>query len=390
MTQLSPPFVVIAVVLLIGLTQRIYAMLSDRRDPLRRAVCVILAGLLLATVAQLFSDPVDRATGVVHFGATLSDAGAMIAACAGRLFLVHVDRARPEVGNRGLRCYASLAAALAAAAALFLLFPPQPGQRAPVYVAVYIAYIANVLIPAWRLGVRYSRRTGRPFLRVGLRVIAAGGAAGLAFLLCQTVLLVTGLLDPAVTASIDAVTSGLELVTETLLLIGVTIPLWGPMLVDAVHWPADYRSYRRLRPLWLALQEAGPEFRLLPADAAAARSRWPRDIGLLLYRQVIEIRDGQLALRPYVERRVTDEALQAARRAGLPPAEAGAAVEAAAIVSGIAAKADGRVATEPAGPGRGAHEDGLAAETAWLRSVARAFARSPIVAAAARNAAAPV
>ena len=382
MTTASLPFVVVAVVLLVGLVQRLYALLCDRRDPLRRAVCVVLAGLLLASVAQLFSAPVDRATGVVHLGAALSDAGAMIAACAGRLFLLHVDRAQPDVGGRGMRCYANLAVALGAMVALFVAFPPRPGQHAPVYVAVYIAYVGKVLISAWRLGARYSRRTDRPFLRVGLLVIAAGGATGLCFLLCQTALLVTGLLDPRAAGPIDSAASALELVTETLLLIGVTMPVSGPVLADAVRWLLDYRSYRRLRPLWLALHEAGPEFRLLSAGPP-----WLlRDVGLLLYRQVIEIRDGQLALRPYVDQTVAREAVRLARRAGLPQAKADAAVEAAAIASGIAAKATGRAAREPAVLRCAVPQDaGLTAEIAWLRTVSAAFTRSPIVTAAARH-----
>jgi hypothetical protein len=121
------------------------------------------------------------------------------------------------------------------------------------------------------------------FLRLGLRSIAAAGMTGLGFLLCQATLVVTGVLAPSVTEPIDTLASGLELVTERLLLAGMTIPVWGPMLADVLRWPADYRSYCRLRPLWLALQETGSEFRLLPADGRA----WsPRDIGFLLYRQV--------------------------------------------------------------------------------------------------------
>src|SRR5437764_179652 len=45
MTSPSLPDVLVAVVLLIGLTQRLYGLICHRHDPLRRAVCVFLAGL---------------------------------------------------------------------------------------------------------------------------------------------------------------------------------------------------------------------------------------------------------------------------------------------------------------------------------------------------------
>jgi hypothetical protein len=377
-TSPALPFVLVSIVLLIGLTQRLYALALDPGDPLRRAVCVILAGLLLATVAQLFTEAIDEGTGVVHLGWALADAGAMISACAGRLFLLNVDHAAAEVRDRARRCYLGLVVALVAATLLFVAFPARPGQEAPVYDVVYIAYVASVLAPALRLCISYSGRTDRPFLRIGLRVVAAGSATGLGFLATLGIELLVDATDTSAPLLAQLGTS-LELVTEALLLAGVTITAWGPPAAEFRQWLADHRSYRRLRPLWRALHDADPGFTLLPPERTAGRW-WRRDIGLLLYRQVIEIRDGQFAIRPYVDPAATARAEDLARRAGLADDEVRAVVEAAAIASGIAAKAGGRPPSQdPAAAHPEPGDTGLAAEIAALSGVARAFTRSPIV-----------
>ncbi|MFL6120062.1 MAB_1171c family putative transporter [Actinophytocola sp.] len=380
MTTPSLPYVLVAVVLLVGLTQRLYGLAHHPRDPLRRVVCVFLAGMLAATVAQIFSDAIDRGSGVPRLGAALSDAGAMVAACTGRLFLLYVNHDGPEARARSPRRYAGLAAALGAAALLFLAVPPKADQHTPLYFAVYIWYVGITMVSTCSLCVRYARRTDLPYLRAGLWLLVAGTWSGLAFLAVQSVLLVgerTGAVDAA---AVDAAAGDLELLTQALLLAGVGLPSWGPALGDRVRWFVDYRSYRRLRPLWLALRDVEPGFALLPPDRAARR--WPRDVGLLLYRQVIEIRDAQLALRPYVGADVPANAEDLATRAGLSTEDVQATAEAAAIAAGIAAKTRGSVPAEPGGVvGTAPGGVSLTEEVAWLRRVAHAFTTSPIVAA---------
>jgi hypothetical protein len=375
MTSAALPYAVISVVLLVGLVQRLHALARDPADPLRRALCVVVGGLLVATLAQLFAEPLDAATGVVHLGWGLADAAAMVSACAGRVFLLHVDRPAAQVRSRARRRCAELAAALVVAAVLFVAFPSAPGQEVPVYDVVYIAYVAAALVPVLQLCRRYSARTDRPFLRAGLRVVATGSAVGLVFLVVMGVELVTAASADSAPL-LSATATALSLVTEVLLLVGVTLTAWGPALVAARRRLADRRAHRELRPLWQALHEAEPGFALLPAPGPLTRSR---DVGLLLYRRVIEIRDGQFAVAPYADPQDVAAAEERARGAGLAPDEARVVAEAAVIASGIAAKAAGRpprATTPTTGPGA----DGLAAEIAWLRRVARAFARSPVVA----------
>jgi hypothetical protein len=375
------PYMIVTGLLLLGLVQKLFALRGRWDDPIRRAMCFCLASLALATTVQAFTVAIDDGSGVPYLAEALSDAFAMIAAGAGRVFLIHVNYRAPVARIRARGRYVGLAATLVAVTVLFVLLPPRPDPRhaytAAVYFYVYICYVSIALLSVCRLGLRYSRLTDRSSLRLGLRISVAGGVCGLAFLVVQAVMLVgeetgtrLGWLDRSVALP-------LEMGTQALLLAGVTIPPLGTRLGQVIRWAGDHRSYRLLHPLWLALHESSPELSLVPSGGSRFRRQ---DISFLLYRQVIEIRDGQLALRPYVHPGTTEVAMALGRRAGLSGEEARAAGEAAAIAAGIAAKSHGHVVTGtlptpapvPYGPD-------LDAEITWLTKVSRAFATSPVI-----------
>lgn len=127
-------------------------------------------------------------------------------------------------------------------------------------------------------------------------------------------------------------------------------------------------TVRRLKPLHAALTKAGPQAAgtAVPGVRPAGRYR--------LHRQVIEIRDAMLALRPYRDPRVASAATAAARASGLTGEDLAAAVEAAILASAIHAKATGHPVQRSGNdltplPGAG----DMHSEAAWLRRVSRAF-----------------
>lgn len=382
MTTPAVPYVIVGGLLFLGLAQKLRELRVRGDDPLRRASCACLASLALATTVQAFSGTIDAGSGVPHFAEVLSDAAAMTAACAGRVFLLHVNYPAPSAGVRARRRYAGLAAAVATVAVLFVAMPPETAPPSAgedsVYFYVYIGYVAITLPAVCRLGLRYSRLTGRPALRLALRVIVAAGMCGMGFLAAQAAMLIGN--DVGRPLRIDGwIALPLEMTTEVLLLAGVTIPALGARLGALVRWIGDCRSYRVLHPLWLALHETNPDLSLMPPPRTGRRA-WRRDVGFLLYRQVIEIRDGQLALRPYVHPGAVEVARTLARRAGLPDEEVRAVAEAAAIAVGIAAKTRGRGPDgDPSPPPAPPHGPDLDAEISWLAEVSRAFTTSPVV-----------
>lgn len=381
MSTPAAPYMIVGGLLYLGLAQKLWELRVRGDDPVRRAICACLASLALATTVQTFSGAVDARSGVPHLAEVLSDTAAMTAAGAGRVFLLHVNYPAPSA-MVARRRYTGLAAAVATVAILFVAVPPESAPPScgedSVYFYVYIWYIAITLLAVCRLGLRYSRLTGRPELRLGLRTIVAGGVCGLAFLGAQTAMLTGNEIGRPL--RIDAsVGLPLEMTTEVLLLAGVTIPALGTRLAALIRWIGDCRSYRRLHPLWLALYQTDPDFSLLPQNRTGRRA-WRRDVGFLLYRQVIEIRDGQLALRPYVHPGAVEVARALGLRAGLPDEEVRAAAEAAAIAAGIAAKTQGRGPSgEPSPPPASPHGPDLDAEISWLAKVSRAFTTSPVV-----------
>ena len=122
-----------------------------------------------------------------------------------------------------------------------------------------------------------------------------------------------------------------------------------------------YRSLLALRPLWKAMRDAFPAIILFSPRRAVIELAGVDDVHLRLYRRVIEIRDGMLALREHLpEGYATD---------GDP-----AVAEARGILLALRARAEGEPANgrpgawAPVGPE-------MADEVAWLRRVSRAYRR---------------
>ncbi|MBO0805847.1 MAG: hypothetical protein J2P25_22590, partial [Nocardiopsaceae bacterium] len=310
---MNGPVAVVAVVLLTAVAFRMRERHRGGSRPGRNAVCVCLTGLCAGTAAQAFADTIDAGVGITHLAEAMADVGAMTAAHAGRVFFVTVNFPARAALPRLRRCRMGLVAALSAFTVLFFAFPPPPRPQAEgLFFVVYIAYAGLSLASISRLSARYARLADRRPLRVGLRLVAAGAVSGLAFLGLKALLLAGDALGTRLEQGVGGLALPLELLTELLLAVGITAPALSRLLGEAARWVHDNRSYRLLHPLWLALHRTSPELALLPPRGGRG---WHRDAGLLLYRQVIEIRDGQLALRPYIDPGVAEEARARARRA---------------------------------------------------------------------------
>lgn len=180
-----------------------------------------------------------------------------------------------------------------------------------------------------------------------------------------------------------AVTRGLAAVAVGLAVSGATLPTWGPRagLPALYRWAGRYRAYRRLAPLWLDLYRAYPQIALLPPSRVAERLPL-RDLDFRLYRRVVEIRDGCLALRPYREPRAAQVARELCRATGIADDERRVIVEATSLAAALQAKARGRPPhqTPPTLPLLGGAD--IHSEVATLERLARCYRRSPLVRAA--------
>ena len=371
---------------------RLRDLRKDWGNPALRALCAALAlpALTLTLTIPSVSLLVGRVLGVPNIAWLWTHCClVMFSATVQRLLLFWAyppEQARPKARRRMLGCVLAMPLMVT----LFLLAPvDEPTTTfsatyadAPYvaqYLMVYLTASAVALADVTRLCWRYAKIAGRPWLRRGLRITVAGAASGFAFCGCKAVLIAgrrLGLDLDYLDKATPVFASGAAL----LIVVGLTIPAWGPRLAEARDWVAGYRSYRRLHPLWFALYQATPQIALVPPASAGADTFVVRDLDFRLYRRVIEIRDGRLALRPYLDREVAAAAHRLGEAAGLAGEELQAVMEASALAAALRAKAQNRpVVVDHRDPTGGAD---LPSEIAWLVRVARAFAGSPVVTAA--------
>ncbi|MFI7578593.1 MAB_1171c family putative transporter [Micromonospora sp. NPDC049497] len=370
-----------------------YLLRLQRRRPsqARRAICVAFGAF--ATGITLAVPPLaaglDAATGLPNLAKVLSHGCALTIAASAEHMLLYLALPAPRAAARARRWVWVTAGAYAVMVALFVAtltddrpvrltveYATDPAVTAYLLIFVVMGFFAYC-VDISRLCWRFARICGRPWLRRGLRTTAVGAAVALLYSTNKIVYLVAYAsgLRPAGEREIAAV---LVTVSALLMMAGLTMPAWGPVLPLTRRWD-DLRAYHRLGPLWRDLTTRLPELELDPTLRRPLGA--VRDIDYALTRRVAEIRDGRLALRPYVDARVTVVAERLADRAGLTGDERLAVVEAAHLACGLRAHRAGVVAAVPQAadtlhrPGRG-----YAGEIAWLTRVADAYRRCPVVA----------
>lgn len=250
------------------------------------------------------------------------------------------------------------------------------------YRLVFLLYLGFALVNVVRLSWRYANIASRPAMDLGLRMVAGGAVVGLGYVAHDAGRLVTTRLGVGYPIpDSDALTQLLVAASITLIVLGSTMPSWGthvgiPALYD---WLDRYRACRRLYPLWWMLCEAAPEIALVPPPSALKDALDLRDLRFRLYRRVVEIRDGELALRPYLEARVAERVRDLCLMSGVPQEELAQTVEAACLAAALRAKAGGLKAAHPAPLGQTGGEPHVTGEAASLGKVARCHAWSPAV-----------
>nr|MDT0660428.1 MAB_1171c family putative transporter [Micromonospora sp. DSM 115978] len=370
-----------------------YKLRDLRHDPTNRVLRAMVYAFCSFAVAITLAVPpiaatVDAGTGLPNLARIVSHAAVMSIAAHAELLLLFLalpaERAAPRAR---LRLWASTAAFGVLAALWLATLPMDPpvdldihdGANPTVavymtlYLAVFVAYCADIARLCWR----FARVSPRSWLRLGLRVTATG--AGVALVYCTSK---AGYLaayrfgyQPAGEPEINSV---LVTISAMLMLVGLTLPTWGPRVDAASGWVARLVCWRRLDPLWRAVVAAQPH---LVLDERAHHWRVAlRDLDYALHRRITEIRDGRLALRPYIDERVGRVAGDLAAEAGLPPDRRTVVVEAAMLAAGTRAARSGTPAVRPDGSCPHSPVGGYLGEIRWLTRVARAFRRSPVVA----------
>ncbi|MGW1806926.1 MAB_1171c family putative transporter [Streptomyces sp. NPDC002078] len=241
-----------------------------------------------------------------------------------------------------------------------------------VYNVVYAAVETEVAI----LCLRYAR-VSYHWLRRGLVVAATGAVLTLSYS-------GIGIVDACVEYGHLSPVSWEDLVWTLgdagalCKIIGWTIPGWGPRIWPVADWLRKYRQYRTLYPLWCAVHRAVPGVALQPDNSLMSRVLVLWGLEFKLYRRVIEIRDGILAVRHRVAAGVTRTALEQGCAAGLSGNDLLAVVQAAQLASALESyetggRGEGDVMID--GPPRTSFQE----ELTWIVKLSEVFNRCPVV-----------
>ena len=314
------------------------------------------AVIFLAISRSAAYPPVAAELELLHAGA-LQHLTAMVAAYFLLRFVLLVT-------SRGVRWHQASAAAvlilLVAAGASIVLDPGLlAGELTPGAVVYWVAldvYVGVTLAIASTFFRGIAAEMPRAWSRTALRALAIGGGLlALDAFFRSVVMVMLGAGVAVDLARLDPPAQFVQAASALLMVAGGAVTAF-PRARAAV---AAYRSLLALRPLWKAMRDTFPQVILFSPRRAIVELAGVDDVHLRLYRRVIEIRDGMLALRVH---------LPPDRTAG----DDGPESEAVRITEALRRQARGQ---EPVGePGNWARVGPeMTDEVAWLSAVSRAY-----------------
>lgn len=187
----------------------------------------------------------------------------MATGCAILGMLLFQTNERPAA-ERKLRL--RLAALLAAVLAMSVAFAVAPVDRETVdfaetyssddfylgYNLPYLGLLALTIADLTRLCRRYAQISTRPFLTIGMRLIAVAGRLGIGYVLLRPAYVVSVRAGEGDSFGEYEVVSNLLVAAVTVLAVaGATLPALGPAV-------ASYVTLRRFYPLWRDLYRSNP------------------------------------------------------------------------------------------------------------------------------------
>lgn len=328
----------------------------------RQSVRWVFGGLAVSLTALTPAGhaAIRELTGAEDLPRLVGHAGMLFAAWAAQRFLAHLTGTQA-----GFRRQSWWIAGMFVVMCVFFALTPDLMPQSP-WVMEYCFAYAAAQIPAFVAVIvlcqRYARIAGDAVLRAGLGLVVAGTAGAILYLVNKTILAASPRFGFEYPLGREFLMSkALPSAAHVLVLLGVALPA-------LAGWLSRYRLYRRLHPLWTDLYLADPEIALDPPGVLTLGN-----LKLRLYRRVIEIRDGLLALQPYRDPEIAVTARESASRAGLRGKPLEAEVEAMVVAAALRARADGAVPAEPEVHVSGGGD--LASDTTFLSEVADAYRR---------------
>jgi hypothetical protein len=243
-----------------------------------------------------------------------------------------------------------------------------------IYIVCYVTVLSASLLSIAHVCWKYRSDATSPWLRRGLSMVGVGTLVVMGYPLARLADVIGTWLgaDPSKWEFIVPLCAGVGAVIS---LSGLMLPALGPNLCAIDDAVGAYRDYLRLRPLWSALHHDFPGAVPGPLRSGSGGAFALSNPDFLLYQRVVAIRDGLLAIRPWLApNTVTTRATLA--RTGLAGTELDAAVAAAQLGAALDARRAGspaRTVDIQTEAGMQMHDGELVSETDWLVQVAQAF-----------------
>jgi hypothetical protein len=374
-----------AVLLWLAVAYEAVSLTRQRSNRARGALLLTFVALALA--ATFFVPSVYLATqdltGVPNLADLIARCAVLTASLGAQALLLHLTQEPTMAMRKSRRRAVALASAMVLLVVLFTLAPVHETGTLRLtsdfggspwvigYLVVFAVYLGIALVDVFRGGLRYAPKAGTP-ISTALHLIAIGCAFGLLYVVEKIGYLIAVLLGGSPSAAVESsVARMLAVLGGLFVLAGSLVPALYPAWRRTVHRvTTTYRAHRELYPLWSALREINPEIALDPAPSQFRDRLRVRDLDFRLYRRVIEIRDGRLALRPFLDADVARRAREDAIRNGLTDDEMEAAVEARVLAAGIESAREKR---KPANVLTASQHGGkdFMAEVEWLLRVVR-------------------
>ncbi|MDX3066037.1 MULTISPECIES: MAB_1171c family putative transporter [Streptomyces] len=333
---------------------------KSRRDPALVALASTygFSALSYATSISWVWVRIDGTLGVTNIAVPIAQSCVVLVLALQATVLAHWSRPPEEARRRGRHLLFAAAAVIAAMAVLFTLLTPATQRPAdfslyyahdPYFQAYLTLYIATYTVAevylAWSCW-KYARTAASSSIAIGLRLVSVGAVITLGYSAIRIGAVLGAIFDFSV-KSLEPYAWLCGDIGATLTQIGYFLPTMARRTDDARAWMTAHIHYRRLRPLWAALDQVDPGITLRRPTPQGGDILRGRSVHFPLLRRQVEIRQGQKLLRRHLDPavRAASEAHRAAE--GLSGSELVAAVTADQIRHGLLRYRDGDALDAP-------------------------------------------
>ncbi|MDJ0385184.1 MAB_1171c family putative transporter [Streptomyces sp. G-G2] len=322
---------------------------KSRRDPALIALAFTYGFSALSYVISLtwVWVRIDGTLGVPNIAVPLAQSCVVFVLALQATVLAHWSKPMAEARRRGRLLLTAAAAVIVAMAVLFVFLTPAAQRPTDfslyyahdpffqAYLTLYIATYTVAEVYLARSCWKYARTASNPSIARGLRLIAVGAVITLGY----SVIRIGAVLGAVFGFSVQSLDPYAWLcgdIGAALTQVGYFLPTLGSRSTAVRDWTTAHLRYRRLRPLWAAMDQADPGIALRRPARQREDILRGRSADFPLLRRRVEIRGGQKVLRRYLDPAVRAEAETRRATEGLTGETFAAAVTADQITDALA------------------------------------------------------